>query len=107
MMGRSHVDLFLQDRFLLNGVDDKIHLVRRKDAFSMLAEGQLPDYKVRIVEAILLVSNAVFSPTVQMAHIKTLAKGQPSTRYDPWTARSTPYHNVPCPSRTRTISSGR
>ena len=75
MMGRSHVDLFLQDRFLLNGVDNKIHLVRSKDAFSMLADGQLPDYKVRIVEAILLVSNAVFSQTVQMAHIKTLAKG--------------------------------
>ena len=28
MMGRLHVDLFLQDRFLLNGVDVKIRLVR-------------------------------------------------------------------------------
>ena len=34
MMGRLHVDLFLQDRFLLNGVSVKIRLVRSNDAFS-------------------------------------------------------------------------
>ena len=39
MMGRLHVDLFLQDRFLLNGVDVKIRLVRSKDAFSLMADG--------------------------------------------------------------------
>ena len=53
MMGRLHVDLFLQDKFLLNGVDVKIRLVRSKDAFSLMADGQNPDYKVRIVEATL------------------------------------------------------
>ena len=43
MMGRLHVDLFLQDTFLLNGVDVKIRLVRSKDAFSLMADGQNPD----------------------------------------------------------------
>ena len=52
MMGRLHIDLFLQDRFFLNGVDVKIRLVRSKDAFSLMADGQNPDYKVRIVEVI-------------------------------------------------------
>ena len=75
MMGRLHVDLFLQDKFLLNGVDVKIRLVRSKDAFSLMAGGANPDYKVRIVEAILFARKAVLSPTVQMAHIKALAKG--------------------------------
>ena len=75
MMGRLHVDLFLQDKFLLNGVDVKIRLVRSKDAFSLMAGGANPDYKVRIVEAILFARKAVVSPTVQMAHIKALAKG--------------------------------
>ena len=75
MMGRLHVDLFLQDIFLLNGVDVKIRLVRSKDAFSLMADGQNPDYKVRIVEATLFARKAVLSPTVQMAHIKALAKG--------------------------------
>ena len=72
MMGRLHVDLFLQDKFLLNGVDVKIRLVRSKDAFSLMADGQ---NKVRIMEAILFARKAVLILTVQMAHIKALAKG--------------------------------
>ena len=75
MMGRLHVDLFLQDRFLLNGVSVKIRLVRSKDAFSLMAGGQNPNYKVQIVEALLFAHKAVLSPTVQMAHIKALEKG--------------------------------
>ena len=70
MMGRLHVDLFLQDRFLLNGVS-----VRSKDACSLMAGGQNPDYKVQIVDAVLFARKAVVSPTVQMAHIKALEKG--------------------------------
>ena len=49
MMGRLHVDLFIQDKFHLNDVDAKIRLVRSKDAFSLMADGQNPVYKVRIV----------------------------------------------------------
>ena len=75
MMGRLHVDLFLQDRFLLNGVSVKIRLVRSKDAFSLMAGGENPDYKVQIVDAVLFARKAVLSPTVQMAHIKALEKG--------------------------------
>ena len=75
MMGRLLVDLFLQDRFLLNVVSVKIRLVRSKDAFSLMAGGQNPDYKVQIVDAVLFARKAVLSPTVQMAHIKALEKG--------------------------------
>ena len=75
MMGRLHVDLFLQDRFLLNGVSVKTRLVRSKDAFSLMAGGQNPDYKVQIVDAVLFARKAVLSPTVQMAPIKALEKG--------------------------------
>ena len=52
MIGRLHVDLFMQDRFLINGVTVKIRLVRSKDAFSLMAGGANPDYKVRIVDAV-------------------------------------------------------
>ena len=75
MMGRLHVDLFMQDRFLINGVTVKIRLVRSKDAFSLMAGGVNPDYKVRIVDAVLFVRKAVLSPTVAMAHIRALEKG--------------------------------
>ena len=70
MMGRLHVDLFLQD-----SVSVKIRLVRSKDAFSLMAGGQNPYFKVQIVDAVLFARNAVLSPTVQMAHIKALEKG--------------------------------
>ena len=43
MMGRLHVDLFLQDKFLINGVDVKIRLVRSKPAFALMAGGVNPD----------------------------------------------------------------
>ena len=59
MMGRLHVDLFLQDRFLLNGVSVKIRLVRSKDAFSLMDGGQNPDYKVQIVDAVLFARNSL------------------------------------------------
>ena len=75
VMGRLHVNLFLLDRFLINGVSVKIRLVRSKDAFSLIAGGQTPDYKVQIVDAVLFARKAVLSPTVQMAHIKALEKG--------------------------------
>ena len=52
-----------------------IRLVHSKDAFSLMADGQNPDYWVRIVEATLFARKAVLSPTVQMAHIKALTKG--------------------------------
>ena len=42
MMERLHVDLFLLDRFLLNGLSVKIRFVRSKDAFSLIAGGQSP-----------------------------------------------------------------
>ena len=81
MMGRLHVDLFTQDRFQLNGVKVKIRLVRSKDAFSLMAGGAKPDYKVRIVNAVLFVRKAVLSSTVAMAHIRALEKG--TAKYPP------------------------
>ena len=42
MMDRLHVDLFLQDKFLINGVDVKIRLVRSKPAFALMAGGGQP-----------------------------------------------------------------
>ena len=74
MMGRLHVDLFMQDPFLLNGVTVRVRLVRSKDSFSLMAGGANPDYKVCIVDAVLFVRKAILSPTVQIAHIQALTK---------------------------------
>ena len=72
MMGRLHVDMFLQDKFLINGVDVKIRLVRGKAVFALMAGGPNPDYRIAIVNAALFAKKATLNPTVQMAHIKAL-----------------------------------
>ena len=74
MMGRLHVDLFMQDRFLINGVTVKIRLVRSKDAFSLMAGGANPDYKVRIVDAVLFVRQGALSSTHENLFLGTLPK---------------------------------
>ena len=102
MMGRLHVDLFLQDKFLINGVDVKIRLVRSKSAFALMAGGNNPDYRITIVNATLFAKKATLNPTVQMAHIKALEK---SIRCGPLTARCTPFPRVLGRTRTRTCSS--
>ena len=63
MMGRLHVDLFLQDRYLLNGVDVKIRLVRSKDTFALMAGGGNLDYKVHIVNATMFARKATLYPS--------------------------------------------
>ena len=73
MMGRLHVDIFLQEKF--SSTASVSRYVRSKYAFSLMAGGQNPDYKVHIVDAVLFARKAVMSPTVQMAHIKALERG--------------------------------
>ena len=73
MMGRLHLDMFMQDKFLINGVDVKIRLVRSKAAFALMALGNA-DYKITIVNATLFAKKATLNPAVQMAHVKTLEK---------------------------------
>ena len=64
LMGRLHVDLFLQDKFLINGVDVKIRLVRSKAAFALMAGGPNPDYRINIVNATLFAKKATLNPTM-------------------------------------------
>ena len=67
--------MFMQDRFLLNGVTVRVRLVRSKDAFSLMAARANSDYKVCIVDAVLFVRKAVLSPAVLLVHIQALNKG--------------------------------
>ena len=75
LLGRVHVDLFMQDRYLLNGVDVKLLLVRSKDAFSLMADGADSGFKVKLLETSLHVRKAKLNQSVQFGHIKALTKG--------------------------------
>ncbi|KAI0225610.1 hypothetical protein LSAT2_023640 [Lamellibrachia satsuma] len=99
MIGRLHVDLFLQDKFLINGVDVKIRLVSNKAAFALMAGGPHPDYKINIVNATLFAKKATLNPTVQMAHIKTLEK---STVKYPMRSVDCKVYSIPAGARSHT-----
>ena len=99
MIGRLHVDLFLQDQFLINGVDVKIRLVRSKPAFALMAGGPNPDYKINIVNATLFAKKATLNPTVQMAHIKAPEK---STVKYPMRSVEYKVYSIPAGTRSHT-----
>ena len=99
MMGRLHVDLFLQDKFLINGVDVKIRLVRSKAAFAFMAGGPNPDYRINIVNATLFAKKSTLNPTVQMAHIKALEK---STVINPMRSVDCKVYSIPAGTRSHT-----
>ena len=72
IMGQLHVDLFLQDRLLPNGVDIKIRLVRSKDTFPLMAGCGDPDFDVHIIDANMFARKDEFGQPV--AHRKALDK---------------------------------
>ncbi|GFT48698.1 uncharacterized protein F54H12.2 [Trichonephila clavipes] len=71
MMGRLHVDLFNQDRLLLNLVDLKIKLIRSKTEFCLMGDG---DYKVVFDHISLFVRKVRVNPGVLIGHAKALEK---------------------------------
>ena len=99
MVGRRHVDLFLQDKFLINGVDVKIRLVRSKNAFALMTGGANPYYKINIINATLFAKKATLNPSVQLAHIKALEK---STVKYPMRSVDCKVYSIPAGARSNT-----
>ena len=73
MIGRLHVDMFLQDKFLINGVDVKLRLVRSTSEFALIAGGA-NEYRIVVANASLFVKKAALNPAVQKAHIMALER---------------------------------
>jgi hypothetical protein len=72
MMGKLHLDLFCQDKYLLNHVNLKIKLRRSRDAFALVADAA--NYKIKIKKMALYVRKVQLSPAVRMGHVKALEK---------------------------------
>lgn len=72
MIGKIHGDLFHQERYILNGVNIKLRLVRSKNEFVLLSNGT--GYKVVILDACLIVRKCQLSRRVTLAHAKALEK---------------------------------
>ncbi|GFW01823.1 uncharacterized protein F54H12.2 [Trichonephila clavipes] len=71
MVGRLHVDLFNQDRLLLNLVDVKLKLIRSKRSFCLMGEG---DYNVIFEHVSLYVRKVQVNPAVVIGHAKALER---------------------------------
>src|SRR5436190_21021720 len=70
MIGHLHADIFNQEKFLLNGVEMRVRLVRSRDSFNLLATDT--NFKVQINGATLLVRRVKLNPSVYLAHNKAL-----------------------------------
>ena len=74
LIGHLHCDVFNQDRFLLNGVEVRMRLVRSGDNFCFIDSKASTDFRIRIADATLLVRRVKISPGILLAHAKALSK---------------------------------
>jgi hypothetical protein len=73
LLGRIHSDIFFQSRYVLNEVNVKIKLTRSRDAFCLIASGdQSFKVKIGLTAAAMIVRKVKVSPSVYLAHAKTL-----------------------------------
>lgn len=72
LIGHLHIDVCNQERFLLNGVEIRVRLVRSKDSFCLM-DASDNNYSVHIIDATLLVRRSKINPGVLVAHAKTLS----------------------------------
>ena len=75
MLGKLHLDMCFQQRFLLKGVELKLRLIRSKDTFCLMGDG---DFKVLLKEMSLFCRKVQPSDAVRLAHIKALQLGMAS-----------------------------
>ena len=72
MMGKLHIDLTFQNRYLLNGVEVRLCLIRSKDLFCLHGNASQAQNKVSLKEVTLFVHKVKPNPAVQLAHVKAL-----------------------------------
>jgi hypothetical protein len=70
MLGRLHLDMCHQNRYLLNGVDLKIRLNRSKTKFNLMSDTGTE--LTKITKAVLMVQHIKPNPAVLTAHAKVL-----------------------------------
>lgn len=77
MIGHLHVDVCNQNKFLLNGVELRIRLVRSRDSFAVMADPPTAttQVKVHVNEVNLWMRRCKVSPSVLLAHSRTLEHG--------------------------------
>ena len=68
LIGHLNCDIFDQGKFLINGVELRVKLVRSRNSFVLMGSAG----KLQITSASLLIRRAKINPTVMLAHAKAL-----------------------------------
>ena len=89
LTGRLHLDMSFQERYILNGVDVKIELIRLKAAFHLMAGSN--DYKCKLRDVALMVRKVKISPSVGLAHARPWKRGPPKIPSDACSSRHASY----------------
>ena len=72
MMGKLHIDLTFQNRYLLNGMEVRLRLIRSKNLFCLHGNVNQAQNKVSLKEVTLFVRKVKPNAAVQLAHVKAL-----------------------------------
>lgn len=80
LIGRLHADIFSQNRYLLNGVDLKLKLIRNTDKLVLMASEDA-SYKLKIVNASFFARKVKINNGIQLKHIEKLDKQLKPARY--------------------------
>ena len=72
MTGPIDAHTFFQERFLLNGVNLRLKLIRARNAFCLVSSGPGPNFKVIITKAILYVRKVKVTSTIALRHAAAL-----------------------------------
>ena len=74
LIGHLHCDIFNRNRFLINGVEMRMRLVRSKDAFCLMDFTDSQKSYIHLLEATLLVRRVKLSPGILLAHANSLSR---------------------------------
>ena len=74
MISPIHADLFFQPKYLINGVDLRVKLIRHKDAFSLMTNAPASGYRIKIEGCTLFVRKIKVAPSTALAHARALEK---------------------------------
>lgn len=73
LIGKLHADMFHQPRYLLNGVDIKLKLIKNPDKITLMAADN-STYKIKPVNASLFIRKLKLNHGIQLEHIEKMEK---------------------------------
>ena len=75
MMGKLHLDLMFQDRYILNHTPIKLRLTRSKDKFAIVSPTDNTVFRVKLDSVKMMIRKVQVNSVIQAAHAKALEMG--------------------------------